>query len=88
MAKKLSEQALIRANRVEKSIKIIKRTCSSIRDLRVVSFDQSTKYKKFVQLHNYIDRSVISRSNKLSVFKTNFPFQKFKSINEDATQFS
>ena len=38
MAKKLSEQALIRANRVEKSFKIIKRTCSSIRDLRVFDF--------------------------------------------------
>ena len=38
LAKILSEQALIRANRVEKSFKIIKRTCSSIRDLRVVFF--------------------------------------------------
>ena len=35
LAKKLSEQALIRANRVEKSLKISKRTSSSTRDLRV-----------------------------------------------------
>ena len=31
----LSEQALIRARRVDKSLKMIKRTCSSIRNLRV-----------------------------------------------------
>ena len=36
MSKKLGEQALIRADRVEKIITIIKRTCSSIRDLRVI----------------------------------------------------
>ena len=35
LAKKLSEQALIRANRVEKSLKIIQKTSSSNRDLRV-----------------------------------------------------
>ena len=31
----MSKQTLIRANRVEKSLKIIKKTSSSIRDLRV-----------------------------------------------------
>ena len=43
LAKKLSEQALIRADRVEKSYKIVKRTCSSIRDLRVTKVCHESK---------------------------------------------
>ena len=48
LAKRLSEQALTRANRVEKSLKIIKRTCSSIRDLRVAQINQSRLTKTIV----------------------------------------
>ena len=43
LAKKLSKQALIIANRVEKSFKIIRRTCFSIRDLRVTKVCHETK---------------------------------------------
>ena len=39
MPNRLSKQAVIRANRVKKSIKMIKRTCSSINDLKVCNFE-------------------------------------------------
>ena len=37
LAKNLGKHVIIRANRVEKSPKIIERTCSSIRDLRALT---------------------------------------------------
>ena len=45
LAKKLSKQALIRGSeQVERNLKIIKRTCSPIRDLRVgCSFEVKTR---------------------------------------------
>ena len=41
--KKLSKPTLASAKRVEKSLKIIKGTCSSIRDLRVRIFQTGVK---------------------------------------------
>ena len=72
MAKKLSEQALIRGNRVEKSLKIIKRTCSSIRDLRVYQFENDFLFRILNQENILIYRKV-SEIAKISVSVPSMP---------------